>query len=172
MRTVIERYYDQYYAIDIAGKENNDQYINKHSNGVCVVGLAPTHPALTKSMVKIEYTGDLENNQTQGTQKKGAFKLHRDTIVAYITCDDNSTYPIYSCVKGKLLETNKTITQNIDILKNNYSTSGYIIIVEPFETDELSKQSELLSFEKYHQVRGLEIVKGPKFLKDITEDEE
>eukprot|EP01133_Synstelium_polycarpum_P014992 gene14992-17728_t len=173
MRTVIERYYDQYYSIDLNEKQEEDQYVNRHSNGLCIVGLAPTHPALSKEIQKIEYAGDLINNTVQGSQKKGGYNLKKETVLAYITCTDGSQYAIRSCIKGKLLETNKLMIADYSILKTKAATSGFIAIIDPVNREDFLKLNpEMITFNAYHEKRGIAITKGPTFQKDTTIDED
>jgi len=47
-KSVIERYYQQQYMLDIEGCPNHDQYVYQHSNGLYVIGIAPSHPLLKK----------------------------------------------------------------------------------------------------------------------------
>ncbi|GAM17757.1 hypothetical protein SAMD00019534_009320 [Acytostelium subglobosum LB1] len=159
--------------LDLNRKTGEDMYVNRHSNGLCVVGLAPTHPALAKKITRFEYTNVIANNSVQGTQKKGGTTLHKDTVVARLTCDDGTVYDLYSCIKGKLLETNKYLSTDVTSLQTQAGTNGYLLIAEPFErVDYMAKNSDLLSFDQYHHTRNIPIDKGPKFLKDMGDDEE
>jgi hypothetical protein len=35
---VIERYYERFFAVDLAGRPGEDQYVYRHSNGLLVIG--------------------------------------------------------------------------------------------------------------------------------------
>ncbi|EGG18069.1 hypothetical protein DFA_06736 [Cavenderia fasciculata] len=170
MRTVIERYYDQYFSIDNQGKENEDQYINQHSNGVFVVGLAPTHPIISeqKSILKIEYSQAALNNVFSGSGKKGAVKMNKETAMCTIHCVDGTSYSIYPCVKGKLLEINKILIDNPSMLLSKHATSAYICMIDPYDRETYMDkyQSKFLTFEQYHLKRNIPIQRGPTFKKD------
>eukprot|EP01132_Coremiostelium_polycephalum_P007956 gene7956-9786_t len=175
MRTVIERYYTQYYMIDVSNKINEDQYINQHSNGLCIIGIAPSHPVLSKDIIKIEFKENLLNNEVSGTSKKGGFRLQKETIVCEIQCSDSTTYSLRTCIKGKLLEVNKLLISNPSLLKTSSSTNGYLAIIDPMTTDkdELFDDSKgIISFDEYHKIRNIPIIKGPVFQKDSSFDNE
>jgi len=42
----VEKNFERFYAPDVGGAPGHDQYLFIHANGLCIVGLAPTHPLL------------------------------------------------------------------------------------------------------------------------------
>ncbi|KAF2069630.1 hypothetical protein CYY_009047 [Polysphondylium violaceum] len=169
MRTVIERYYTQHF---VYGKEDlEDQYVNQHSNGLCIIGIAPSHPVLTKEIVKIDFRENLLNNEVQGTRKKGGFRLQKDTIICEISCSDSTTYSLRSCIKGKLLEVNKLLLTQPSLLKSHTSTSGYLAVIDPMIKEEFFDNVGMVSYEDYHNHRNIPMTKGPVFLKDSSFEE-
>lgn len=45
--TLTESHYERWFAMDVDGKPMHDQYMYVHRNGLCIIGLAPTHPIIT-----------------------------------------------------------------------------------------------------------------------------
>lgn len=44
--TVTETQYERWFKLDVDGKPLHDQYMFVHRNGLCIIGVAPTHPLL------------------------------------------------------------------------------------------------------------------------------
>ncbi|KAN0028969.1 hypothetical protein ACTFIV_010837 [Dictyostelium citrinum] len=175
MRTLIERYYSQYYFIDTTSTDPNiteDQYVNQHTNELAVIGVAPSHPVLQQEIEKIEFRENAINNEVSGVRKTGGFKLQSNTILCVITCSNGKEYFLRSCIKGKLLEINKELINNPSLLKTNHATSGFLAIVEPMIKDKFMENPGLIKFEEYHKLRNIPIQKGPVFLKDNTGGED
>ncbi|EGC36614.1 hypothetical protein DICPUDRAFT_150882 [Dictyostelium purpureum] len=181
MRTVLERYYTQYYMLgeeqpSSKVEETEDHYVNQHTNGLAIIGVAPSHPVLKKEISKIEFQENSMNSEVSGIKKRGGFKLQKETIICKIYCSDNTQYNIRSCIKGKLLEINKNLTENdekhnnvnFSLLKDNSSTSGFIAIVEPLIQAKFIENPGLISYDDYHKIRNIPVTKGPVFLKDTS----
>ncbi|KYR03116.1 hypothetical protein DLAC_00611 [Tieghemostelium lacteum] len=178
MRTVIERYYTQLFIINCGGKEYEDFYINIHANELCIVGLAPTHPALKQTIKKITLRDNLLKSNVQGTKKRGGHSLFLDTNICEVTCTDQDQsqdheFQIKNCLKGKLVELNKLLSSDPSLLQNYASTRGYLAIIETDEQPKADQSKGILTFEEYHTLRNLTITKGPVFQKDteVGDDE-
>jgi len=88
IKSVVKRYFIQRFAIAVPHPAGNTQeaheYVYQHTNGICIVGLAPKHPALRegRSIVKVDYNISKRSrldNKVYGKQKK-----RRDVVRA--TC--------------------------------------------------------------------------------------
>lgn len=158
--SVIERYYEQRYIIDVEGKANEDQYVYTHTNGLFVIGLAPKHKIFNED-VDVESINfdigekDLTKNSVRGTKKKGGIRMKKNTIIAKITCRDGTEYFAYSCVYGTLLEINTELIENPSLLKRFPSTQGYLAIIQPHKEKSLTNDlSGFLSAEEYESKRS------------------
>jgi len=156
MSGVIERYYEQKFYTDILGRPQEDQYVNQHTNGLCLIGIAPTHPIVTKgikiSSINFNVDKDLLNNKVSGKYKKGARLLQESTPLCAVHLEDGSEYIVFSCVNGNLLELNDNLIVNPQLLVTKASTEGFIAIITPKEDFDFS---HLKSIEEYCQERGL-----------------
>lgn len=139
--SVVERYFTKYYYFR---NDNIDEAhtLLHHSNGICLVGLADTHVAIKKGIKSITYdigNFDRSKNQVVGKGKRGAMNLQTTSVVAMITCEDDSTYRINSVMQGKLVEVNDRLPQNPKLIGTD--GDGYVAVVLP----KLGKCKELLA---------------------------
>ena len=92
MRSVVGRYYYAKFATSEQIpqiKKDEDQYVYQHHNGLCIVGLAPSHPIfqLNLTIDHIDFQiGDKDRSQTKvrGKKKKGGDMVHPDTVICRI----------------------------------------------------------------------------------------
>lgn len=141
--TPSERYYD-IRLVSSEGRrsyfgEVGDQCIMFHSNRVCLLTIAPTHPVITedKTIIRVEYTFDgyekidRLSSQPMGKSKKGGQKLQKNSPVCAIVCSDDSKYVITACLGSKLIEINQLICSNPNLLKDRPLSLGFIAIIQP-----------------------------------------
>lgn len=141
--TPSERYYDLRL---VSGDERNsffgevgDQCLMFHSNRICIVALAPTHPVikLDKTITKIEHTFegyvkiDRLSSQPKGKSKKGSQKLQKNSPICSIACSDGSKYVVTACIGSKLMEINQEVCLNFDLIKTKPLADGHIAIIQP-----------------------------------------
>ncbi|CAL8371188.1 unnamed protein product [Boreogadus saida] len=156
--SVIERYFTRWYKADVKGQACEDHCILQHSNRLCVLTLAETHPILQDGRTikninyKISNGCSRLNNKVAGKSKRGGQFLTEFAPVCRITCTDETEYTIYSCMRGRLLEVNEDILINSSILLKKPSTDGYIAVILPkFEESKLVGEN-LLSREDFEAV--------------------
>ncbi|XP_046394397.1 protein Abitram-like isoform X1 [Ischnura elegans] len=154
--TVTERYYTPRFAVNVVEKED-DFCVLFHSNKICVITLAPSHPILRlkKEVVDISFQVstkvDRSQNKVSGKGKKGAQILHPNSALCIVKCSDNSKYTLYSCVQGKLVEVNENLMEKPSLLVSKPSSSGYIAIILPNLLKSKQQKDELLTPEKYEE---------------------
>jgi hypothetical protein len=74
----VERDYTRYFAVDQQGDEGNDHFVFQHFNTLCVVGLAPSHAALSNGRRIVEVDFEVGGNKDKcskkvtGKKKQGA----------------------------------------------------------------------------------------------------
>ncbi|XP_034016074.1 protein Abitram isoform X2 [Thalassophryne amazonica] len=120
--SVIDRYYTRWYRADMKGKPCEDHCILQHSNRICVVTLAETHPILqngrTVKTINYQISNSCSrlNNKVCGKSKRGGQFLTDFAPLCRITCTDDTEYTIYSCIRGRLLEVNESILETPALL--------------------------------------------------------
>lgn len=98
----MQRYFSRGYAIDLKGQHGEDQCVLQHSNKICVVCLAPSHPVVRKTEIdvtKVNYRVnerlDRTENKVVGKRKRGAQWLNPLSPLCIISCSDGSEYTAY-----------------------------------------------------------------------------
>uniref|UniRef100_A0A1B6C9I2 Protein Abitram n=1 Tax=Clastoptera arizonana TaxID=38151 RepID=A0A1B6C9I2_9HEMI len=153
---VCTRYYTSRYSIDVSEKYS-DFCILFHSNKICVITLAPSHPIIAekKDIVKIDFkvssNVDRLTNKVSGKGKHGAQILQPLSPLFFVECSDKSKYTMYSCISGKLIEINDNLVQNPNLLVQNPMDKGYIAIVLPPIRHGEKYRDQLLTPEKYKE---------------------
>uniref|UniRef100_H2Y7P9 Protein Simiate n=1 Tax=Ciona savignyi TaxID=51511 RepID=H2Y7P9_CIOSA len=165
--TVIERYFSRGYKVNLPkGEDNfeifksntsnmNDVCILRHSNRICLVTLAPTHPILTnKSKIKsvsfkVTEKLDRSQNSVSGKRKRGAQWLNPSGPLCVVTCLDGSKHTIYCGIRGSLVEINERLVSQPQLLQDSYTTEGYIAVVMPKLTEAKATMDDLLTDEEY-----------------------
>jgi len=148
--TPSERYYDIRLVTSEDRKcyfgEVGDQCIMFHSNKICIVTLAPSHPVISqdKEITGIEFSfeGDSKIDRTtcqpRGKRKRGGQKLRKNSPICGILCSDGSKYIVTACIGSKLIEINRNIMNDHSIIKKKPLSSGYIAIIQPNEWAKLN----------------------------------
>ncbi|BFI25292.1 hypothetical protein MPTK2_1g19740 [Marchantia polymorpha subsp. ruderalis] len=150
--------YSHFYAIDV-GKEYHDQYVFRHHNGLCVIGLASTHAAF---MIDTELTGvDYNVGKTSraeikavGKRKKNAQVLESNSVLCKVLAGE-TFFLIRCCVRGTLLEVNNRLIKESHLISQRPDTEGYIAIMMPRPEDWKKAQASLLTKDQYRERRGI-----------------
>ncbi|XP_060009338.1 protein Abitram isoform X2 [Lagenorhynchus albirostris] len=130
--SLVDRYFTRWYKADVKGKPCEDHCILQHSNRICVITLAGSHPVLQSG--------------------KGAQFLTELAPLCKIYCSDGEEYTISSCVRGRLMEVNENILHKPSILQEKPSTEGYIAVVLPKFEESKSITEGLLTQKQYEEV--------------------
>ncbi|CAH8481429.1 unnamed protein product [Schistosoma curassoni] len=132
----IERYFNAFYLVDVGGEFENDICILRHSNTLCVVGLACGHhifkrcsknsssdcsSSVTHEILGLDYQVSNGLNRSKknvkGRRKHGGHVLNKSTdIIAYAICDREINHPVVCGIPGNLLEVNNSL----DITKTEF----------------------------------------------------
>lgn len=133
-KSILQRYYTPMYCTKIDEKDVDHQCVLFHSNRICLITIAPSHPIVAekKQVVEIDFVAgnvDRLKNKVSGKGKRGGQKLEEKSILCRVKCEDGFSYDIYSCVPGKLIEINKNLITNPNLLVTHYNTYGYVGIV-------------------------------------------
>lgn len=154
----IESNYVQYFVIDFL-KPGHDQYIYRHANGLCVVGLASTHVALgdEPQIKSVDFNvgkSSRSDMKVSGKRKKNAHFLEANSALCKVISND-TFYIVRCCVKGSLLEVNERLIKEPELLNTSGSSEGYVAIMMPKPDDWVKAKSSFLSREEYKKHRGL-----------------
>ncbi|KAJ4702180.1 Protein Simiate [Melia azedarach] len=145
-----------YFAPDFM-KAGHDQYVYRHANGLCVIGLAPTHAAFKDEagISAVDFNvgkSDRSGFKVTGKRKKNAQHFESNTALCKV-CTNNASYIVRCCVKGSLLEVNNRLIKQPGLLNSSAGREGYIAIIMPKPADWLKIKSSLLSLEEYNRMR-------------------
>lgn len=133
-KPVLERYFTAMYCIGFDDTPIDHQVVLFHSNKICLLTIAPSHPVLKfkKTILKINCdVGNLNrlDNKVSGKSKKGGQKLLPNTVLCVIEASDGTKYNFYSTIKGKLLEMNDSLQENPNKLIGFTNSKGHIAVV-------------------------------------------
>ncbi|XP_065345099.1 protein Abitram [Cloeon dipterum] len=161
--TVSERYYTPRYVLNASGIEGEDLCILFHSNKICLVTLAPTHPIITekKEVVKFNFeiskNVDRRQNKVSGKGKNGAQVLQPSSPLCFVECSDGSSYSICSCLNGKLIEFNEKMISDPNLIAQRPQAEGYIAIVLPNIVNSCKAKEQLMTKEDYEIARSIKV---------------
>uniref|UniRef100_A0A3B4BI16 Protein Simiate n=1 Tax=Periophthalmus magnuspinnatus TaxID=409849 RepID=A0A3B4BI16_9GOBI len=139
--SVIDRYYTRWYRTDLKGKPSEDHCILQHSNRICVVTLAETHPILQngRTIKSINYQisdcCSRLKNKVSGKSKRGGQFLTDFAPLCRITC-----------------EAYQVATGNLTILAIIPFTEGYIAVILPKLEESKSITENLLTRDEFEKV--------------------
>jgi len=134
--TVTQRYYTPLYKLDTDRSRREDILVLLHSNKICLITLAPSHPVIANKLVinkvnlEVSNKVDRKNNKTSGKSKKGGQLLEPTSILAKLETD-NHTYKVEAVVPGKLICMNKAVIEQPDRLVTHSDSEGHLAIVLP-----------------------------------------
>uniref|UniRef100_A0A1A7YTX0 Protein Abitram n=1 Tax=Iconisemion striatum TaxID=60296 RepID=A0A1A7YTX0_9TELE len=156
--SVIDRYFTRWYRADMKGKPCEDHCILQHSNRLCVITLAETHPVLQKGRTIKSISYQISNgcsrlnNKVSGKSKRGGQFVTDFAPLCRITCSDDTQYTIYSCIRGRLLEVNEVILETPSLLLEKPSTEGYIAVILPKFEESKTITENLLRREEFEEI--------------------
>lgn len=148
--SMVDRFFTRYYYIK-AGAAYQVLY---HSNRICLVCLAPTHPAYGEGIATVSYNvGNVDRSQNvvKGKAKKGGMILQADTTLAVLTTDAGNTYKIPSCIRGKLVEVNTALLTDAKQLQLAPEGAGYFAILLPKIENCDDIKASLLTQQQYEE---------------------
>lgn len=159
-KSVTDRYFTKRYCIDI-GMDYGDYCILLHSNRICIVTLAPTHPLLSKKDLKItkldfQVTNKIDrlNNRMSGKAKRGAQIIqHQHAVLFFAECSDGIKYKICSGAIGKLIEINEAVINDPDIMITYPNDKGYVAIILPNINNYEKFKNDYITEEQYNEKR-------------------
>ncbi|XP_055329630.1 protein Abitram-like [Paramacrobiotus metropolitanus] len=129
--------YTRLYQMDQRPDCSEDLCVLVHTNKLCVIVLAPSHPvvALKKECLSVSFTdcdgSDRTQSHGQGARKKGAQFIEHGSVICRVECADRSSYVVSSGIRGKLLEVNTNLSARPSLLSSKPFSTGYLAIIMP-----------------------------------------
>ncbi|XP_028784562.1 protein Abitram isoform X1 [Neltuma alba] len=154
--SAVESNFVSYFALDFM-KPGHDQYIYRHANGLCVIGLAPSHIAFKDAggITAVDFNvgkSDRSEFKVTGKRKKNAQHFESNTALCKISTS-NDSFIVRCCVKGSLLEVNQQLIKQPDLLNTAADREGYIAIIMPKPADWLKIKASLVEHQEYKKLR-------------------
>ncbi|KAG6623195.1 protein fam206a-like [Phytophthora cinnamomi] len=153
--TMIERYYTEMFSCDTNGKPMEDQYVHMHSNRLCVVGVAESHPVMQEEIMSVEFAQSVLDSRVTGKKKKGGQFMLPKTVLCVLKCKSGHEFTLYSCIRGALIEVNERLQTEPELLKQKNQSDGYLVIIQPKKVEVAEIQESLLSKDEYKQFRTI-----------------
>ncbi|KAL7117571.1 hypothetical protein ACP275_03G079800 [Erythranthe tilingii] len=155
-RSSVEANFTTYFLPDFM-KPGHDQYVHRHANGLCVIGLAPSHVAFKDEggVTSIDFNvgkSDRSGIKVTGKRKKNAQHFESNTALCKV-CTADASYIVRCCVKGSLLEVNETLISQPELLNSVPDREGYIAIMMPRPADWLKAKATLLDSEQFKKLK-------------------
>ncbi|PON93945.1 Glycine cleavage system H-protein [Trema orientale] len=156
--SAVQSNFVSYFAPDFM-KPGHDQYVYRHANGLCVIGLAPTHVAFKEEggITAVDFNVGKSNRsemKVTGKRKKNAQLFESNSALCRV-CTKDASYIVRCCVKGSLLEVNDRLINQPELLNSSASREGYIAIIMPKPADWLKVKDSLLGSEEYKKLREI-----------------
>jgi len=152
--TVTQRYYTPRYYMDPDRTRREDFLVLCHSNKICVICLAPSHPVLkdnlkiTKVNLDVSKNIDRKANKTSGKSKKGGQNLQNDSILAILETDERQ-FKVLAVIPGKLICVNRVVYEESCKIVSQHDSDGHIAIILPSKGHYHQTMDRLLTREQY-----------------------
>lgn len=124
--TLVERYYEQLFAVDVGGKPSHDQYVYRHANELLVVGVAPSHPLLAPGRVvaSVTFSDALLGIEVSGKKKHGAPFVEEAAKLCSVVCTDGAVYDLVAAARGFVIEINERLLADPSLLARKVRVCG------------------------------------------------
>lgn len=141
-RSMEQRYFVRRYKFDARKDMQEDLCILEHTNRVCVLTLANSHPVVSqaKKISSVDFLVDVKStvDETCG--------------LCHIRCDDDSVYTIQATVRAKLLELNEFLLSSPQLVVDKPDTEGFLAMLLPRKPDHRTEMQRLSTADEYKQL--------------------
>ncbi|XP_076886217.1 uncharacterized protein LOC143536013 [Bidens hawaiensis] len=157
--SAIESNFVSYFAPDFM-KPEHDQYIYRHANGLCVIGLAAGYVAFKDEggITAVDFNVGKSNRseiKVTGKRKRNAQQFESNTALCKVCTTNDTFYIVRCCIKGSLLEVNERLIKQPELLKSSADREGYIAIIMPKPADWLKVKDTFITFDEYKKLRHI-----------------
>lgn len=138
-RSMEQRYFVRRYKFDARQHTQEDLCILEHTNRICVLTLADSHPVVSqcKKISKIDFLIDVKSTVNESTE------------LCHIACHDGSVYTVHASVRGKLVELNERLTSNTQLAVDQPNTEGFLAMLLPRKPEHNSEMQKLSTADEY-----------------------
>ncbi|XP_052837186.1 protein Abitram [Drosophila gunungcola] len=146
--SVVDRFFTRYYYF----KGEVPYQVLYHSNRICLICLAPDHPAPGQGISSVNFdigNVDRSQNVVKGKGKKGGMILQPESTLALLTTESGETYKVPSCIRGKLVEVNTALVEEPKLLEQLPEGAGFFAILLPKIENCDAIKASLLTQEQY-----------------------
>ena len=148
--TFVETDFARFFVPLVHQLKDNDHYIYRHANGVCVIGIPPTHPAVVAASregahVRVTFEKADSAGRT-GKRKRQAREVNLGTKIATVAVSDSSSgdneslFVVRSVVRGRLVDLSKLYHEgatrdNARLLAAKCLDEGYFAVVQEYASN-------------------------------------
>ena len=137
-------------------ERREDLMVLCHSNKICLISLAPSHPVIRNRLVidkvnlDVSKNIDRKTNKTSGKSKKGGQALQNDSILVILETE-RKKFKVQAVVPGKLICMNKVILEDSEKVVSHHDSLGHIAILLPTKGQYEAAKAKLISQEEYER---------------------
>ena len=133
-------------------ERREDLMVLCHSNKICLISLAPSHPVIRNRLVidkvNLDVSKNIDRKTNKGKSKKGGQALQNDSILVILETQ-RKKYKVQAVVPGKLICMNKVILEDSQKVVSHHDSLGHIAILLPTKGQYESAKAKLISQEEY-----------------------
>lgn len=144
----MKRYFTDYLCTQFSNNDQNlDTCIRLHTNKLALVYLSIQHDIISKGQRIKNVNFQVKNNidrlkiQMSGKGKRGAQFLVPESVLCEITTENGEMYAVRAGIFGKLLEVNSEVVKNPNLLIDEQSDLGWLVLI----CQDLSKSEKNIS---------------------------
>uniref|UniRef100_A0A6T1QXT6 Protein Abitram n=1 Tax=Eutreptiella gymnastica TaxID=73025 RepID=A0A6T1QXT6_9EUGL len=164
-----ETQYTRTFILDFRKEPFADQYVLRHHNDVCLIGLAESHFLLrpdASPIKEVTYQFGKRNRladvHPSGKKKQGCFMCNPDTLLCEVRQENGDTYRVFSGVNGWLFELNERIITNPRLLRHSPYALGHVAIIFPKDRKSIKRLNEFTSETEY-----MEMIRAGRHLQPV-----
>ena len=156
---VLSRGLVRYYLLDRGGGGGalQDMCIQRHPNGLLVLGLAPSHGLLTASAPRVrevQFREEVSEHEAYGKRGRGGANLLPQTVLADIVLEDGSQVQLQASLEARLIELNAALREQPQLLQSCPEDEGFVAILQPKRPQDAQRiLKNLLDGPSYSQQR-------------------
>eukprot|EP00668_Euglena_longa_P045646 GGOE01061322.1.p1 GENE.GGOE01061322.1~~GGOE01061322.1.p1 ORF type:complete len:292 (+),score=71.74 GGOE01061322.1:76-951(+) len=154
--TIADTQYTRYFALDVRKESHADQYILRHHNDICILGLAESHYLLlpgASPITQVSYSfgnrDRLKDVHHTGKRKRGSFLCNPDTLLCEIHTENGASCRVISGVNGWLYELNERLLTQPQLIRQAPYSDGFIAIVCPKDSKSIKALAKHTSDAEY-----------------------
>ena len=146
----------RYYLLDCGGT-SHDMCIQRHPNGLLVLGLAPSHSLLqpcASRVRELQFREEISEQEAFGKRGRGGANLLPKTVLADISLEDGSQIEVQASIEARLIELNTNLQDQPGLLQSCPEDEGFVAILQPKRLQDVPRiLGRLLDAPSYSQKR-------------------